>query len=90
MSCPETLVLTRYEFGGSAKAKLSITNIHQTKNTAFKIKTTLPSIFVCKPTTGILIPGQTIACRIQMLVNQYRDKEVMKNKFMIQSALTEM
>lgn len=83
LSTPDVVTLTRYEYGGSCRAIMEVTNAHATHNVAFKLKSTAPKIFVVKPTNGILVPGQTMKCKVQLLVTQISDREAAKNKFMV-------
>jgi hypothetical protein len=48
------------------KATLDIRNLNETSNTAYKIKTTAPRLFVVKPIQGIIAPGRTISVDIQL------------------------
>lgn len=87
---PNTMTLTRYDFGGASKCNLEIKNEQEKVNVAFKIKTTDPKIFTVKPITGIIPPGMIALVKVQLLVTKKTDKEAMKNKFMIQTAVTDL
>ena len=52
--------------GNSPKATLEITNKSESQNTAYKIKTTAPKLFVVKPIQGIIAPGRTVAVEIHI------------------------
>ena len=86
---PETITLTRFEPDGACQSILEVKNIHK-KNVAFKIKTTEPKIFTVKPTTGVVPPGMSQICKVQLLVTETPDGDVMKNKFKIQMAETDL
>jgi len=51
---------------GTPKATLEITNKSENQNTAYKIKTTAPKLFVVKPIQGIIAPGRTVAVEIHI------------------------
>ena len=84
------MALGRYEPGGACRYLLEITNMNKESNIAYKIKTTAPKIFVVKPIQGVIPPNITAACKVQLLVTSNPDKEVIKNKFLIQSAVTDL
>ena len=84
------LVMTRYEIGGAAKTLLEIKNTHESENIAFKIKTTAPKLFVVKPIQGVIPPGMSVACKVSLIFTSTPDRDAEKNKFMIQSAFTDL
>ena len=81
--------MIRREHGGPCKALLEIRNGHS-KSVAYKIKTTAPKLFTVRPIQGVIPPGMVAACKVQMLVTKITDREAAKNKFMIQSAETNL
>ena len=85
----QVLTLIRTEHGGPCKAIVEFKNIYS-KNVAYKIKTTAPKVFVVKPISGVIPPGMIVACKVQSLVTKQTDKEICKNKFMIQTAETDL
>jgi hypothetical protein len=52
------------EEGKPPKANFEITNLSDSGNIAFKIKTTSPKLFVVKPIQGILAPSRSINVEI--------------------------
>ena len=68
--------------GSSPTAVLDITNKSESQNTAYKIKTTAPKLFVVKPIQGIIAPGRTVSVEIHIQESQVKSEDMItKNKF---------
>ena len=68
--------------GSPPTAVLDITNKSENQNTAYKIKTTAPKLFVVKPIQGIIAPGRTVSVEIHIQEAQVKSEDMItKNKF---------
>lgn len=78
------LEFTPQDDGSSPKAMLEISNVQQTQNLAYKIKTTAPKLFVVKPIQGILAAGRTVQIEIQLQLKELTSVgDAQKHKFMV-------
>ena len=82
------MLLERTEVKGACRGEITIKNVQPAANVIYKIKTTAPNLFTVKPITGVIGVGQTDVARVQLLISGTSDEDAMKNKFLIQSAIT--
>ena len=86
-----TLKFMKLDEATAPKATLMVTNNSQEQNTAYKIKTTAPKLFVVKPIQGIIAPGRSVQVEIQIQAGQITTfADLFKNKFMVQASATDL
>jgi hypothetical protein len=68
---------------------MTITNITEKSNLAYKVKTTSPKHYVVKPNQGILEHGKTVQIDITLLLSN-QSENVVDHKFLVLAGETEL
>merc|ERR1719480_19832 len=80
---PESrLQFTRTPTSGAPTKTLTISNTHS-ENVAFKVKTTVPKLYLVRPSWGTLKQGQQQ--EIQIVMQQQAVGETYNHRFMVQA-----